>query len=150
MWERGIRVGDWIVVGAEQGFVRRINARATEIETFDRGTLIVPNATLVGGPVKNWMHADRIGRDRRGGQRRLRERPRDGARDPHRRRQGAELVLAIPAPLVLFSEFGDWALKFELVCYVDDVVMAERVRSEMNFDILRRMREAGLRIPYPK
>ena len=59
-------------------------------------------------------------------------------------------VLAIPAPLVLFSAFGDWALKFELVCYVDDIVMAERVRSEMNFDILRRMREAGLRIPYPK
>ena len=51
---------------------------------------------------------------------------------------------------MLFSQFGDWALKFELICYVDDIVMAERVRSEMNFDILRRMREAGLRIPYPK
>ncbi len=62
LWERGIRVGDLIVVGAEQGFVRRINARATEIETFDRGILIVPNATLVGGPVKNWMHTDRTGR----------------------------------------------------------------------------------------
>ena len=33
LWERGIRVGDWVVVGADQGFVRRINARATEIET---------------------------------------------------------------------------------------------------------------------
>ena len=43
LWERGIRVGDWVVVGAEQGFVRKINARATEIETFDRATLIVPN-----------------------------------------------------------------------------------------------------------
>ena len=47
LWERGIRVGDWVVVGTEQGFVRRINARATEVETFDRATLIVPNATLV-------------------------------------------------------------------------------------------------------
>ena len=55
-----------------------------------------------------------------------------------------------PAPLVLLNQFSDWALKFELICYVDDIVMAERVRSEMNFDILRRMREAGLRIPYPK
>jgi len=61
-----------------------------------------------------------------------------------------ESVLAIPAPLVLFTQFADWALKFELICYVDDIVTAERVRSEMNFDILRRMREAGLRIPYPK
>ena len=60
-----------------------------------------------------------------------------------------EPVLAIPAPLVLFSEFGDWALKFQLICFVDDALMAERVRSEMNFDILRRMREAGMRTPYP-
>ncbi len=49
LWERGIRVGDWVVVGADQGFVRKINARATEIETFDRATLIVPNSNLVSG-----------------------------------------------------------------------------------------------------
>jgi potassium-dependent mechanosensitive channel len=150
LWERGIRVGDWVVVGADQGFVRRINARATEIETFDRGTLIVPNATLVGGPVKNWMHADRTGRiviavsvAYESDVETVRELLIAVAK-------AQDSVLAIPAPLVLFNQFGDWALKFELICYVDDVVMAERVRSEMNFDILRRMREAGLRIPYPK
>jgi small-conductance mechanosensitive channel len=150
LWERGIRVGDWVEVGAEQGFVRRINARATEIETLDRATLIVPNATLVGGAVKNWMHDDRTGRvivavnvayDS----------------DPEVVREllvaaakAQESVLSIPAPLVLFHEFGDWALKFELICFVDDVVTAERVRSEINFDIFRRMRAAGLRVPYPK
>ena len=58
-------------------------------------------------------------------------------------------VLKIPAPTVLFAEFGDWALKLELVCFVDDIEFAERTRSDINFDILRRMREAGLRIPYP-
>jgi len=150
LWERGIRVGDWVVVGSEQGFVRRINARATEIETFDRGTLIVPNATLVGGPVKNWMHADRTGRivvavavAYESDVELAREILIASAKTQ-------ESVLAIPAPLVLFTQFADWALKFELICYVDDIVTAERVRSEMNFDILRRMREAGLRIPYPK
>jgi small-conductance mechanosensitive channel len=150
LWERGIRVGDWIVVGADQGFVRRINARATEIETFDRGTLIVPNATLVGGPVKNWMHADRTGRIVVAVNVAY-ESDVDTVREILvAAAKAQDSVLAIPAPLVLFNEFGDWALKFELVCYVDDIVMAERVRSEMNFDILRRMREAGLRIPYPK
>jgi len=61
-----------------------------------------------------------------------------------------DTVLKIPAPLVLFSEFGDWALKFQLICFVDDALMAERIRSELNFDVYRRMREAGLRIAYPK
>jgi small-conductance mechanosensitive channel len=150
LWERGIRVGDWIVVGADQGFVRRINARATEIETFDRGTLIVPNATLVGGPVKNWMHADRTGRIVVAVNVAY-ESDVEAAREVLiAAAKAQDSVLAIPAPLVLFTQFSDWALKFELICYVDDIVMAERVRSEMNFDILRRMRDAGLRIPYPK
>jgi small-conductance mechanosensitive channel len=150
LWERGIRVGDWVVVGAEQGFVRRINARATEIETFDRGTLIVPNATLVGGAVKNWMHADRTGRI-------IVQVNVAYESDPELVRElliaaakAQDQVLSIPAPLVLFNEFGDWALKFQLICFVDDIVTAERLRSEMNFDIFRRMREAGLRVPYPK
>ncbi len=150
LWERGIRVGDWVVVGAEQGFVRRINARATEIETFDRGTLIVPNATLVGGAVKNWMHADRTGRivlavnvAYESDVELVRELLIAAAK-------AQDAVLSFPAPQVLFHEFADWALKFQLICFVDDVVLAERIRSEMNFDILRRMREVGLRIPYPK
>jgi small-conductance mechanosensitive channel len=150
LWERGIRVGDWVVVGPDQGFVRRINARATEIETFDRATLMVPNTTLVTGAVKNWMYADRLARiivavnvAYESDPEVLRELLIAAAK-------AQEQVLSIPAPLVLFSEFGDWALKFQLVCFVDDPVMAERIKSELNFDIFRRMREAGLRIPYPK
>ncbi len=149
LWERSIRVGDWVVVGNEQGFVRAINARATEIETFDRGALIVPNSNLVTGAVKNWVHNDRVGRiivtvhiayesDV--------EQARDmliAAAKAH------DLVLKIPAPTVLFTEFGEWALKLELVCFVDDIELGERTRSDINFDVLRRMREAGLRIPYP-
>ena len=50
---------------------------------------------------------------------------------------------------MLFSEFGDWALKFQLQCYVDDALMSERVRSELNFDIHKRLKDAGLRTPYP-
>ncbi|HEY1781217.1 MAG TPA: DUF3772 domain-containing protein [Roseiarcus sp.] len=150
LWERGIRVGDLIVVGTEQGFVRRINARATEIETFDRGILIVPNATLVGGPVKNWMHTDRTGRILVAVNIAYESDAETAREILIAAAKAQDSVLAIPAPLVLLKEFGDWALKFELICFVDDVVTAERVRSEMNFDIQRRMREVGLRVPYPK
>lgn len=60
-----------------------------------------------------------------------------------------DAVLSIPAPLALFSEFGDWSMKFQLIAYVEDALMAERVKSELNFDVMARMRAASLRIPYP-
>ena len=149
LWERVIRVGDWVVVGNEQGFVRSIRARATEIETFDRGSLIVPNANLVTGVVKNWVHNDRVGRiivSVNVGY----EADVDEVRDMLiAAAKAQDLVLAIPAPSVLFAEFSDWALKFNLICFVDDIELGERTRSDINFEILRRMREAKLRIPYP-
>ncbi len=150
LWERGIRVGDWVMVGADQGFVRRINARATEIETFDRATLIVPNSNLVSNVVKNWVNPDRVGRiliainvDYDSDVEQVREILIDAAR-------AQDLVLKIPAPSVQFVDFGDWAFKFNLVCFVDDVETAGRTQSELNFDILRRLRESAIRIPNPQ
>ena len=150
LWERGVRVGDWVVVGTDQGFVRRINARATEIETFDRATLIVPNSNFVTGVVKNWVHTDRVGRiiiainvAYESDVEEVREILIAAAK-------AQDLVLAIPAPTVQFAEFGDWALKFNLICFVDDIEQADRIRSDMNFDILRRLREGDIRIPYPQ
>jgi len=150
LWERGIRVGDWILVGTEEGFVRRINARATEIETFDRSTLIVPNATLVSGIVKNRVHDDRVGRIIVAINVRFESDP-DAVREiliAVARAQ--DLVLKIPAPLVLFQEFADWALKFELICFVDEIETAGKVKSEMNFDLHRRFKEAGINLAYPQ
>ena len=149
LWERGIRVGDLIVVGTDQGFVRKISARATEIETFDRATLIVPNSNLVSNVVKNWVHNDRIGRiivsinvAYESDVEVVRGILIDSAR-------AHDLVLSIPAPTVLLTEFSDWALKFSLVCFVDEVETAPRTQSDISFDILRRLREARIRIPYP-
>ena len=149
LWERTIRVGDLVVVGSDQGFVRAIKARATEIETFDRGSLIVPNSNFVSGVVKNWVHNDRVGRIIISVNVTY-ESDVDQVRDLMiAAAKAQEQVLAIPGPSVLFAEFGDWSLKFNLICFVDDIEQAERTRSDINFEVLRRMREAGLRIAYP-
>ena len=149
LWDRTIRVGDLVVVGSDQGFVRSINARATEIETFDRSSLIVPNSNFVSGVVKNWVHNDRVGRILISINITY-ESDIDQVRDLLiGAAKAQEQVLAIPGPSVLFAEFGDWAMKFNLICFVDDIEQAERTRSDINFEVLRRMREAGLRIAYP-
>jgi potassium-dependent mechanosensitive channel len=52
--ERPIRVGDLVVVGGEEGYVRKISVRSTEIETFDRAHVLIPNSSFVSDKVKNW------------------------------------------------------------------------------------------------
>lgn len=149
LWERAIRVGDWVVIGDEQGYVRRINVRSTEIETFDRATMIVPNSNLVAGVVKNWLRGDRVGRIK------IALAPHAGV-DPETMRElmieaarAQEGVLRIPAPQVMFLGMEPASYRFELWCYVEDVEKSARVRSDLHFDLHRRLREAGISIAAP-
>ncbi|WP_457796132.1 DUF3772 domain-containing protein [Methylocystis sp. S23] len=146
LWERAIRVGDWVVIGDEQGYVRRINVRSTEIETFDRATMIVPNSNLITGIVKNWLRGDRVGRIK------VAIAPHSGV-DPEQIRdimfataRAQEGVLRIPAPQVMFLGMEASGFKFELWCYVEDVEKSSRVRSDLHFDLHRRLSEAGIRM----
>ena len=105
---------------------------------------------LVTGVVKNWVLSDRVGRIIISLNVAY-ESDVEAVRDLLIAEANAQdLVIAIPAPTVVFSEFDDWALKFTLVCFVDDIETADRTKSDINFDILRRMREADIRIPYPQ
>jgi len=146
LWERSIRVGDLVVLGDEQGYVRKINVRATEIETFDRATMIVPNSNLITGVVKNWVRNDRVARVR------IPVTLNVGV-DPEKVREimtGAakenEKVAKIPAPATLFVAMDPAGLKFELVCFVDDVETSGRTKSELHYAIFAALKEAGVSI----
>ena len=148
--ERPIKAGDWIVVGAEQGYVKRINVRSTEIETFDRSTVIVPNSDLISGVVKNWMHTDNSGRviiDVRV--------PFDV--DPDQVHdlllevaQAHPNVLAYPEAKVYLSDFGESALEFQMFCFLGNVDYILSAKSELRFAVFRALRENGIEIPYTR
>lgn len=144
LWERVIRVGDLIAVGNDTGHVRRINVRSTEIETADRVTVIVPNSNLVTGVVKNWVRTDRVSRVKV---------PIAVALDAEPEAVRAlliavanehSLVLDQPEPSVAFLAMTDNALRFELSCFAADVEKAGKIRSDLNFAIFARLREAGV------
>src|SRR6185437_12932306 len=65
LMERPVRVGDWVSLSSEvEGDIRRINVRATEIQLWDRSTVIVPNSQLITQNVRNVTHASAQGRVR--------------------------------------------------------------------------------------
>ena len=142
LWERAVRVGDWVVVGSDQGYVRKINVRSTEIETFDRAAVIVPNSNLVSGVVKNLMRADKVGRlsievtvHSSADPEKVRETLIDLARDN-------DSVSSFPAPQVRFTDLKAGAMTFELFCFVADVESIARTKSDLYFELYKRFAAA--------
>lgn len=145
--ERPIRAGDWIVAGSDEGIVKRINIRSTEIETFDRATVIVPNSTLITGPVKNMVLHDRSGRA-------IVKVVVSKTSDPAVVRQlllelakAHPLVLSFPEPLVLFTDFNEQALSLQLVCFVPETGKAGIVASDIRFRCFEEFPRRGIQLP---
>ena len=153
LFERPIKTGDWIVVGNTEGYVKRIRIRSTQLQTFDRADVIVPNSELISAQVTNWMLSDTTGR----------------ARVPIGVAYGSDVqkvktillkiaeehpdVLtdgSVPQPFVLFREFADSSLNFELRCHIRNIDNRLRVVSDINFAIDKAFREEGITIPFPQ
>jgi potassium-dependent mechanosensitive channel len=142
--ERPIKVGDWIVVGDQQGNVRRISVRSTEIETFDRASLIVPNSELISGRVLNWTHRNLLGRV-------ILKLTTDAQADPEKvlaiLEQSAreqEQVLPSPSPMAALDAFAPDHLEFSLRVNLSDVTTSGRVKSNLHVAILKAFRKAGI------
>ena len=150
LWERPIRVGDQVVVGDAEGIVKKINVRSTEIATFDRSSVIVPNSNLISGVVRNRVRNDRTGRILI-----ALSVPRTlDAADV--RNMLAEMssahgdVMHKPPPTILFKKIGTTTMDFELICIVAEVDIVARVTSDLNFAIHKRLTEMEPAIGTPE
>ncbi|HUF86674.1 MAG TPA: DUF3772 domain-containing protein [Thermohalobaculum sp.] len=148
--ERPIKAGDWVEIASGMGYVKQINVRSTEIETFDRASLIVPNSELISASVTNWTHTNLQGRV-------IVPIHVAYGTDPRKVEQvlteiatAHPMLLRRPPPYVLFRRFGPDALEFEIRGILRDVNWILNVHSEINFEIARRFAEEGIRISYPQ
>lgn len=148
--ERPIKAGDWIVVGGEEGTVRKISVRSTEIETFDRATVIVPNADFISGAVKNMMYGSKIGRITINigvGYDSDPEKVQEILLDVAKKHP---LVLTYPEISVIFMDFGASSLDFQLRGFIADCGNSLNVRSDLRFAIFKRLKEENIEIPFPQ
>jgi len=147
--ERSIRVGDWVVVKNEEGWVRRISIRATEIETFDRASVIIPNQEFITGVVKNWTHGNTMGR--------IVIKVRVSYDSDVVAVRALLLACAVAHPQVLQTTppgvfligFGDIGIDFELRCLLGNIEQSFAVRNDLYMEVLRKFRDAGIKIPSP-
>src|ERR1700737_76391 len=149
--ERPITIGDRVEVSGVTGQVQQIRARSTVILTNDNITMIVPNTKFIDSPVTNWTYGD----------------PRVRFRIPVCVAYGSnidkvcEALIAVgrenphtlqdPAPTVFLEKFGENSLDFELVVWSSEKSYRPRsFRSDLNFAMERKLREAGMEIAFPQ
>ncbi len=152
MWERPIRIGDFLEVGETRGTVERINTRSTRIRRVDGVHLLVPNSYLLENIVVNWTLVDRLARSV----------VRVGVAYGSPVERVAELieqavceqdaVLPDPEPVVIFEDFGDSALIFDAYYWIN--ATADRdlrvIRSDIRFRIDALFRQHGIVIAFPQ
>jgi len=148
--ERPIKVGDRIVVGQDDGIVKKISVRATEIEDFEKSSVLIPNSELISGRVQNWTFHTPLNRmsvsvgvaygtDVDLVKKLLLEVAAEN-----------ENVVQVPEPRVYFDDFGDSALIFRLMVYIYDISMRNRTPSNLRFAIDKKFRENNIHIPFPQ
>jgi potassium-dependent mechanosensitive channel len=144
--ERPVKVGDLVVVGGEEGYVRKISVRSTEVETSERARVLIPNSCFITEKVKNWTLRDNTRRivipisvgygcDARKVRATLLKVAQD---NPN--------VMTMPAPSVDF-DFGADTLNFKLYAFVDDLDKSGSTSTDLRFAILDAFTEAGLLMP---
>jgi potassium efflux system protein len=150
LFERPVRVGDWVEIDGNWSEIKRIGLRATTVQTFDQADVIVPNADLVNNAVTNWTLSNRQVR----------------LIIPVGVAYGSDVplvvealmacahenpkVASVPEPQVLFLSFGESSLDFELRVWLFDIGERLNVRSELHQEIDRRFREAKIEIAFPQ
>jgi potassium efflux system protein len=150
LFEQPVRVDDVVTIGEVTGKVSKIRIRATTIRRWDQRELIVPNKEFITGHLINWTLSDNVlrqefsvgiayGSDIAKAEKILYEVARANP-----------LVLADPAPVVIFRSFGDNSLNFDLRLYISGMDKWMTVWHKTNCDIDTEFRKAGIEIAFPQ
>ncbi len=148
--DQSVHVGDIIELDGKVGRVDEIRLRTTRAVTIDNKVLVIPNHLYLTNSLYNWTQNG--------------SETRESVEVGVAYGTDTELVKKIlidvalshskvyhhPAPMVLFTNFGDSALMFKLIFTLNNSFEASIPKSDIRFEIDKRFREAGIQIPFPQ
>ena len=148
--EPSIRVNDVVEVDNTVARVKEIGLRTSKVETREGIAMIIPNHKLVSEKLINWSASDSVTRFSikigvaYGSDVKLVEKLLIENAWKHTK------VITNPAPIVLFTDFGESSLDFELIFWSNQLFPIEQVKSELRFLIDESFRENNIEIPFPQ
>jgi len=150
LFERPISVGDWIKVGGQEGIVKNIRIRATELEDFDKASVLIPNSTILSGDLVNLTRRHKgsriiipVGVSYGSNMKKVHDILLDCAKK-------TEGISEKNPPFVWLMDFADSSVNFELRAYVDDATKRGPVRSQLMFAIWDAFEKNKIEIPFPQ
>ncbi len=142
--ERPVKIGDTVRIGTDEGDVKRISVRSTEIQIADRSTLIVPNSELVTKSIRNMTLADPLGRIQIMFSATLDvdvAAVRQALLDIY---AAHDAVLADPSPSVFIDGIDEGKVTFKSFAFVSGPRQVYGTRSTILFQLLERFRTEGI------
>lgn len=152
MSERPVRINDVVEMEDQLGRVIQVGNRSTMIRRIDGAHLVIPNSTLLQSNLINWTLVDPN----------IRNSVKVGVAygsDVEKVRdilmqimQDSDSVLKDPEPTVIFEDFGDSALVFEIWYWaqINTIRELRKIRSDLRFEIDRRFRQNDIVIAFPQ
>ncbi len=151
IFSRPFKVNDIIEVAGTSGTVIDIGSRSTTIKTWDSFDVVLPNRYFLENSVTNWTGSDmrkreilKVGVSYNSDSRKVEELLMDVVK-------GHSKVLKEPQPFVIFKDFGDSSLDFEVYYWIDlRQASGLKVSSDMRHHISALFKKEGIEIPFPQ
>lgn len=150
IFERPIQVGDVVHFNQIEGRVTNIGIRASRIKTWQGSEIIVPNGHLVSNDVINWTFSDKmrrieikVGVEYGCDVNQVKDLLLSCAKSDDR-------IISFPEPAVIFRDFGESSLDFELRCWTKDFDLWFTISSELRYAINKIFIENEITIPFPQ
>lgn len=152
MWEKPIRIGDFLEVEEVKGVVEQINTRSTRIRRVDGVHMLIPNSKLLENTVVNWTLVDRLVRSNVRVGVAYGTNPKLVASLIQQAVDELEDILDDPKPAVTFEDFGDNALIFEVNFWIQSTVEGglRIARSKIRFRLAELFEEHDIVVAFPQ